>query len=72
MQLYAGSTKQFVADEVQNQIGRKLEASFFDHYRFKPSPNEVRSWRLLHRYRHAELLPKPNLQPSTAHKIADY
>lgn len=44
MQLYAGSSEQFVADAVQNQISRKLETSFFNYYRFKPSPNEVRSW----------------------------
>jgi DUF2075 family protein len=44
MQLYAGNSKQFVEDAVQNQIARKLEASFFDYYRYKPSQGEVKSW----------------------------
>lgn len=45
MQLYAGSSKQFVEDAVQNQIARKLETSFFDYYRYKPSPGETKSWQ---------------------------
>lgn len=45
MQLYAGSSGQFIDDAVQNQIARKLEASFFDYYRYKPSPGEVKSWQ---------------------------
>ena len=45
MRLYSGSSKQFVADTARNQISEKLKDSFFSHYRFKPSPAEVNSWR---------------------------
>ncbi len=45
MQLYAGSSAQFIEDAVQNQVAEKLKAAFLDHYRFQPSPGEVASWR---------------------------
>ena len=45
MRLYVGSTTQFVEDNFQNQIAGKLEQSFFDQFRYKPSPSEVNSWR---------------------------
>lgn len=45
MQLYTGTSKQFIEDTVQNRIAEKLKASFFSHFRFNPSPNEVRSWQ---------------------------
>ena len=44
MQLYAGSSNEFVQDTVQKNIARKLEDAFFDYYRYRPSPAEVRSW----------------------------
>lgn len=45
MQLYAGSSTQFIRDTVQNQIAGKLKDSFFRHFRFHPSPGEVTSWQ---------------------------
>lgn len=45
MRLYAGSSPQFITDTIQNQIAGKLKNSFFEYYRFSPSPGEVSSWR---------------------------
>ena len=45
MQLYAGSSKQFIEDAVQNQIAEKLKLAFNSQFRFSPSPGEVASWR---------------------------
>lgn len=45
MQLYAGSSKRFIEDTVQNQIAEKLRHAFHAQYRFSPSDGEVRSWR---------------------------
>jgi hypothetical protein len=45
MRLYAGMSDQFIRDTVHNQIAGKLEDSFFRHYRFRPSPAEVNSWK---------------------------
>ncbi len=45
MHLYAGSSQQFITDTIQNQISGKLKNSFFEYYRYNPSPSEVSSWR---------------------------
>lgn len=45
MRLYSGSSTQFIDDTVQNQIADKLRLTFFDHFRFYPSPSEVQSWQ---------------------------
>ncbi|HEV7894123.1 MAG TPA: DUF2075 domain-containing protein [Pyrinomonadaceae bacterium] len=45
MQLYVGSSSQFIEDTVKNRIADKLKASFFDQLGSNPSPNEVRSWQ---------------------------
>ncbi len=45
MQLYSGSSSQFIEDAVQNQIAEKLRLSFFNYYRYNPAPSEVTSWR---------------------------
>ena len=45
MRLYAGTSVNFVRDTVRNQIAEKLKNSFFQHFRFNPSPAEVNSWR---------------------------
>ncbi len=45
MRLYSGTSVQFIEDTVQNQIAEKLKNSFFDHFRYYPSPAEVASWR---------------------------
>jgi hypothetical protein len=45
MQLYSGTTPQFIEDAVQNRIAEKLQEAFFAHFRYRPSPGEVNSWR---------------------------
>lgn len=45
MRLYAGTSKQFVHDAIQNQIAEKLRRGFYDYYGFNPSEGEVRSWQ---------------------------
>jgi len=45
MRLYSGSSSQFIEDTVLNQIAEKLKNSFFLHFRYSPSPNEINSWR---------------------------
>jgi hypothetical protein len=45
MQLYAGSSRAFVEDTVQNRITGKLRAAFEQHFRYSPPPSEVRSWQ---------------------------
>ena len=45
MRLYAGMSKHFVRDAIQNQIAEKLKAAFFEQYRYNASPAEVDSWR---------------------------
>lgn len=45
MRLYAGTSRQFIEDAVQNAVAEKLRAAFFDHFRFNPGPGEVASWR---------------------------
>ncbi len=44
MQLYAGTSKQFIEDTIRHRIDKKLGQAFFDHFRYRPSPGEVRSW----------------------------
>ena len=44
MQLYAGTSKQFIEDTIRHRIAKKLGQAFFDYFRYKPSPSEVRSW----------------------------
>lgn len=45
MRLYSGTSQQFIEDTYQNQIAEKLRLSFFDHFRYYPSPREISSWR---------------------------
>jgi uncharacterized protein len=45
MRLYAGMSRDFIQDTAHNQIAGKLSDSFFRHFRFRPSPAEVNSWR---------------------------
>lgn len=61
MQLYSGSSTQFIEDSVQNRIAGKLKAAFLDQFRYHPSDNEVRSWhnslgRMKDIFQRAELL----------------
>jgi DUF2075 family protein len=45
MQLFAGTTRDFVADATHNAITTKLSLAFFQKYRRRVSPNEEASWR---------------------------
>jgi uncharacterized protein len=45
MQLYAGTSKDFITDATRNGIARKLERSFLDAFHYKPSLQEVMSWQ---------------------------
>jgi len=45
MRLYSGSTMQLIEDTARNQIDGKLVRAYFDHFGFRPSESEVRSWR---------------------------
>lgn len=45
MRLYSGSSAELVQDSIRNRIAGRLEDAFFNAYRFRPSPNEVRSWQ---------------------------
>ena len=45
MRLYAGMSQNFIHDTAHNQIAGKLSEAFIRHYRYKPSPSEVNSWR---------------------------
>jgi uncharacterized protein len=45
MQLYVGSSTQFIEDTVKNRITDKLKTSYFDYLGRNPSPGEERSWQ---------------------------
>ena len=45
MRLYAGTSKQFIDDTIQNQIAEKLKLAFFNYFRYNPSPAEIVSWK---------------------------
>jgi hypothetical protein len=45
MRLYSGMSPEFLQDSVRNQIADKLSAAFFNYYRYRPSPQEINSWR---------------------------
>lgn len=45
MQLYAGTSKDFIGDATRNGIASKLERAFLDAFHYKPSMQEVMSWQ---------------------------
>jgi hypothetical protein len=45
LQLYAGSSRDFITDATRNQIAGKLRSAFVDTYHAKPSLQEVQSWQ---------------------------
>ena len=45
LRLFAGTSQQFLQDTIQNQIAEKLRLSFFNYFRYYPSPSEINSWR---------------------------
>ncbi|MEM0448670.1 MAG: DUF2075 domain-containing protein [Methanomassiliicoccales archaeon] len=45
MRLYSGSSNQFVEDTIQNQIAEKMKNSYFNYFRYFPTPSEISAWR---------------------------
>lgn len=45
MQLYAGSTSEFMSDAVQHLVAEKLGNSYYEFYRFRASASEFNSWQ---------------------------
>jgi len=45
MQLYVGTTTDFVRESIHNAIAQRLSQAFEAHYRYRPSPGEYRSWQ---------------------------
>lgn len=45
MQLYAGSTSEFMSDAVQHLVAEKLGNSYYEYYRFRASASEFNSWQ---------------------------
>lgn len=45
MQLYAGTSKDFITDATRNGIARKLQLAFLDAFHYRPSNQEVMSWQ---------------------------
>jgi uncharacterized protein len=45
MQLYAGTSKDFISDATRNAIAGKLERAFLGAFHYKPSVQEVQSWQ---------------------------
>ncbi|HEX2541231.1 MAG TPA: DNA/RNA helicase domain-containing protein [Caldimonas sp.] len=45
MQLYAGTSRDFITDATRNGIASKLERAFLDAFHYKPSLQEVGSWQ---------------------------
>ncbi|MCZ8218846.1 MAG: DUF2075 domain-containing protein [Acidovorax sp.] len=45
MQLYAGTSKDFISDATRNGIASKLEKAFLGAFHYKPSIQEVQSWQ---------------------------
>ncbi|WP_354684725.1 DNA/RNA helicase domain-containing protein, partial [Cupriavidus necator] len=45
MQLYTGSSLQFIDQTIRNAIAATLQSNFFEAYRYQPSRQEVMSWQ---------------------------
>lgn len=45
MQLYAGTSKDFISEATRNGIASKLQAAFQNAYHYKPAVQEVQSWQ---------------------------
>lgn len=45
MRLYSGTSELFLEDVFNDRLAIKLTDSFFQAFRFRPSPSEVNSWR---------------------------
>src|ERR1700682_5586180 len=44
VQLYVGSTREFVNDAVQHRLGEKISDSFYDYYGYR-KVSELQSWQ---------------------------
>ena len=45
MQLYAGSTSDFLTDSIQHRMAEKLGDSYYQYYRYRASVSEFNSWQ---------------------------
>jgi len=45
MQLYAGSTNEFISDAVQHRLAEMLGESYYQYFRFRASASEFASWQ---------------------------
>jgi DUF2075 family protein len=45
MQLYAGSTAEFITDTIQHRVAEKLGESYYQYFRFRASASEFASWQ---------------------------
>lgn len=45
MQLYAGTSNDFIREATRNSIAGRLQQAFLDAYHYKPAPQEVQSWQ---------------------------
>jgi len=45
MQLYAGSTNDFVSDSIQHLVAEKLGESYYQYFRYRASVSEFASWQ---------------------------
>jgi hypothetical protein len=45
VQLYAGSTAEFISDAVQHRVAEKLGESYYEYFRFRASASEFASWQ---------------------------
>jgi hypothetical protein len=45
LDLYSGTTTQFLDDVASDALTPKLQQRFFDEFRFRPAEGEVRAWR---------------------------
>lgn len=45
MQLYRGTTEQFIGDAVRNRLASQLADRFFTEFRYRPGQSEVMSWQ---------------------------
>ena len=45
MQLYFGSTSEFVTDTIQHRLAEKLGDAYYEYFHRKVSPAEFNAWR---------------------------
>lgn len=45
MQLYVGTSTEFIEDTASHRIAEKLKAAFFAHFRYHPPDSEIKAWQ---------------------------